>query len=247
MISAFRRRLARPFRARARAAQARGDWRAALSAYQQVVRLTGLRPPLLLQIGHMQGEIGQYDEAYQSFEGAASDPEVRLRALVGSAGVAERRGEWAVAIGFWEQVLERMAEEEGTSHAASWPLTPAVAVMHVAKCREAMGDGAGAEGDFAFALVLDPAVRFSREAVLMRARMLLKTSRTTAFRFLERSHRAYADDRGIALLLLRTALDLGQREEARRIVGGLSGDVRNDAGLKVWLEENNLLISETSP
>ena len=247
MISAIRRRLARPLRARAKAAQARGDWAAALSAYQQIALISGDRPALALQIGHMQAETGHFDNAGESFKRAAADQEFRLRAMVGLAGLAERRGDWSAAVVAWEGVLEQMALEEATGMAAAWPLSPALVALHLAKCREGAGDGAGAERDFAMALIIDPTSRRSREAVLMRARMLAKTSRASAFRLLKRSRPLYPDDRGIAHMLLNTALDLGRRDDAVAIFRALPTEVRADpAVIAVFHSHGYAVVPETS-
>lgn len=245
MIAAIRRRLARPVRARARAAQARGDWETALAEYQRVVRLVGPRPLLMLQIGHMLIELGRHEEAAASLQAAVRDPEVGLRALIGLAGLNERAEDWTAAVEAWEAVLARMAEQEGTLQPASWPMSPAVVLLHVAKCREVTGDALGAAREFAGALVLEPRVRFSQEAVLLRARMLLQTSRADAVRFLERSHKAFADDAGIALLLLRTTLEMGQKDAASGLARRLSASVRKNPGVETLLEESGLLNSAT--
>lgn len=231
MMDSLCRRMARPFRSRAKSAQARGDWGTALVEYRRVAFLLGEHGQLLVQIGNIQAEAGLFEEAEQTFKRGTGEPEVRLRALVGLGGLAERRADWHLAVSAWEKVLETMALEEGTDAAAQWPLSPALVIMHQAKCREAAGDRFGAESDFAFALVLDPAVRRSREAVLMRARMMLRSSRAAALQFLKRSRKLYPDDRGITLLLLKTAIDLGQKDEAVTIWMALPAEVARDAAI----------------
>lgn len=221
MIRFFRRRIAQRLRARAKLAQSRGEWREALADYQKAAEIIGFSSVIHFQLGNIHSELGAFDEAEAHFAAASEDRSFGVRAGVGLAGLAERRGDWMTAIARWERVLKLMAEEEGQDRSTSWPLSPAAVLVHLAKVRLLVDDLLQAERDFAFALILNPSVRYSREAALLRSRLVERTSRWAAYRMLSRSYRLFPEDAGILQALVRAALGLGQRSEVATIIQAL--------------------------
>jgi hypothetical protein len=240
MMRQIRRRLARPLRAKAKTAQGQGRWGDALRDYARVRRLIGDSPPLLLQIANMQTELESFEEARTTFEAVAKDPEFTLRGLVGLAGLAERRKDWAAAVEAWEGVLAHMAAHEAAPQRAAWPFGPATAILHSALSREMLGDGSGAERDLALAMIVDPAVRHSREAILMRSRILQRGRPADAYRLLVEGHRRHPDDRSILHFLVSMGLANGHRDTATAHARKLLAIAPRDPGLLALMNTHRL-------
>ncbi len=219
MIDAVRRRIARPFRKAAKKAQAQQQWEEALLQLKIANRIHDANLAIVLQIGNMHTELGQYELAEKCFKRVAASKPFLLRGLIGMAGLAERRHDWPDAVERWEGVLSEMAQDQAVgSDPAAWAMSPAMALVHCALGRERIGDQVGAERDLMLAFALQPEVRRSREAVLMRAGMVSPSDLTGAFRILRAAHHRYPADPTILSELARAALRIGRREEARSYV-----------------------------
>ena len=216
IIRFLRRRLARPFIREGKKHQVRRNWAAALECYKKAEGILGYRPSLSYSMGNMQVELGMYAAAQESYARAGQDPQFSSRVMVAQAGLEERGGQWGAAIDAWERVLQDMASLELSGRQQEWAMTPAKVLLHLAKCRQANGDDLESERDFNLALVLDPASRLDHEAILTRSRLLAKASKQASYRLLERGHRKFPTDQGIALALIQCALDVGRREDASR-------------------------------
>ncbi len=224
MIGAIRRRIARPFRDKARKAQSRQQWAEALLQLEIADRICPENLAIVLQIGNMHSELGQFDQAAQCYERVALSKSFKLRGLIGTAGLAERRNDWHGAVVRWDEILHQMALDQASGiDQGTWPMSASMAMIHCALSREMIGDRVGAERDLVLAIALQPAVRRSREAALMRARMAGQSDQSGAFRILRAAHRRYPDDCGILSELAQTAQRTGRREEglhyARLLVG----------------------------
>lgn len=224
----------------AKTAQSQGRWDDALRAYARVRQLIGDSPPLLLQIANMQTELGAFDEARTTFDAVAKDPEFKLRGLVGLAGLAERRKDWAAAVETWENVLAYMAVHENDAQQAKWPIGPATAILHSALSREMLGDGSGAERDIALAMIIEPEVRHTREAILMRSRILQRGRPADAYRLLLEGHRRHPADRSILHFLISMGLETGHRDTAAVHAQKLLTMAPDDPGLLALMKVHRL-------
>ena len=243
IVRFLRRKLARPFVRDGKKYQARRDWEGALECYNKAARILGHSPGLSFSIGNILAELGMFDAAQESYAKASQDPQFLTRIMVAQAGMEERRGQWSAAIDAWERVLQDMASMEQSGRKQEWAMTPAKVLLHLAKCRQANGADLESERDFNLALVLDPSSRLDHEAVLMRSRLLAKTSKQASYSLLERGRRKFPADQGIALALIQCALDVGRREDASRLGREWLASAPGDALALRLLEVNGLAPS----
>ncbi|KPF83591.1 hypothetical protein IP78_01795 [Brevundimonas sp. AAP58] len=241
MMRQLRRRLARPFRNRARAAQARGHWADALSNLKKAAALDTANPAILLQLANTQAELEHFDQAEAAFHSASHFPLFAIRAAVGLAGVAERREDWATASQRWEVVLHLMAQKENTP-GDDLPVTPAYALMHSALCREKIGDGTGANRDLGLALALGAKVRHLPEAILMRARILGGADPHAARRLLRAAVERHPKNRTIRFELMVATLRAGDRIAATRHAQILLDLSPGDSGVLAVAREHSLVL-----
>ena len=238
------RRLARPFRNQAKAAQAQGRWAEALFNLQLARRVDGDNVGILLQIGNMQNELADYAKAEASFREASNHPEFRLRAEIGLAGVAERRNDWWHAVLHWEDTLKIMAAEqtEDANAAAGWPMSPALVLLHTSLCRHYLNDPSASERDLLLAFALEPKVRRLQEAVLMRARVLSNVDVRGAYRMLKAAHRRYPDDFAILFELTKATVICGERPEAEQYAAALVAMNPSDEGAQAMIRDRGLVL-----
>jgi tetratricopeptide (TPR) repeat protein len=242
MMKALRRRLARPFRNRARLAQTQGRWADALSSLRKAEALDTGNPAILLQIGNSHTELGEYDAAEAAFSSASKTPRFIVRAAVGLAGVAERRLDWGTAAHRWETVLLAMAQKEDAP-GDDRPVSPAYALMHSALCRERIGDGSGADRDLGLAIALDARVRHLPEAILMRARIIGGADPHAARQLLQAAVRRYPMDRTIRFEAMVATLRSGDRVTTARLADALLELAPGDPGVIAFAREHNLVLS----
>lgn len=246
IVQFFRRKLARPFIREGKKHEVLHNWAAALECYKKAEGILGFKPGLSFSAGNMQAELGMFSAAQESYAKAGQHPQFSSRVMVAQAGMEERREQWGAAIDAWEQVLQDMASLELSGRQQDWATTPAKVLLHLAKCHQANGDELESERDFNLALVLDPASRLDHEAILTRSRLLAKASKQSSYRLLERGHRKFPTDQGIALALIQCALDVGRREDASRFGREWLSSTPDDALVLHLLEANGLSPSLTS-
>lgn len=216
-ITAIRRRAIRALRQKARAAQARGDWRVAKGHWQAILKLDPTNVNAGLQAANMYNELAEYNLARAGFERIAEHPFHRLHAEVGLAGVAVRRGDWESARSHWDAVLSLMAKEEQEGASPSrWPQSPAEALLHLAIAHHSLGDLPAAERNLFAAFAIDPKIRKSREALLIRSRLLSRNNLRSSYRLLAQAHVAYPEDYSIAYEAIKAAAGCGDRTAANR-------------------------------
>jgi len=252
-MRAIRRRIARPFRNRAKQAQERGAWADALGYLQIVKRLNPQNLSILLPTANMQAELGQYDEAEATFRTASVLPEYLIPALIGLAAVSQRRNDWPEAQLRWEAVLKTMAQQQsnGPDATTSWPMSPAEVLLHIALARDMIGDATGAEADLMLGMALQPSIRRSAGAALMRARLLAPTDSRAAYLILRKANRRYPDDYSILYELTKAAAIAGQSGEAQACARALialdpgnenTRSMIRDRGLLIGADQENVVV-----
>lgn len=246
MIRQIRRRLARPFRNRAKTAQKQRRWSDALFHLRLAQRIDPTNRALTLQIGNMQNEVGDHAAAIASFDTLLASPEHGLRATIGLAGVAERQQDWMRALTLWEAALTRMAAEQTAdpNSTTAWPMSPARILLQTALCRHRLGDQPLSERDLMLAFALEPATRRERAAVVMRARLLEKADVRGAYRLLKAAHRRYPDDHTILFDLTRSAVVAGDREEAEGYGRALVAMAPTDQTVRDMLRDRALKAAD---
>ncbi|WP_395650156.1 tetratricopeptide repeat protein [Brevundimonas sp.] len=244
MIQRLRRRIARPFRDAARKAMARGAWAEALANFKRVEAINPGNRSVLLPIANMHAELGEHAQAEKVYYEAAQIPEYRVEARIGMARIAVRKAEWPEARSRWESVLEAMAEDEAKSPVvrSTWSMSPAEIFLQSSLARELVGDAAGAERDLVLAMALEPPIRRSAAASLMRGRMLVKDDVRAGYRVLLSAHRRYSQDFSILYELTSAAVVAGERGEADRLARALIALQPDNASAQALLRERGLVV-----
>ncbi|WGM46280.1 hypothetical protein KOAAANKH_01148 [Brevundimonas sp. NIBR10] len=247
MSQVLRRRIARPFRDAARKAMARGAWAEALANFKRVEAINPQNRSVLLPIANMHAELGQYGEAEATFYDAAQIPEYRLDARIGMARVAVRKAEWPESLSRWNSVLEAMGEDEAVDPnvRSTWSMSPAEVLLQCALARELIADAAGAERDLVLAMALEPSIRRSAAASLMRGRLLAKDDVRAAYRVLLNAHRRYPQDFSILYELTSAAVVAGERGEAERFARALVDLQPDNPSTLALLRERGIVIANT--
>lgn len=243
MMKSIRRRLARPFRNKAKLAQSQAHWTDALANLMLAASFDRGNPAILLQIANMRTELRQFEEAETSFKTVAEHSHFAMRASVGLAGLAERAFDWEAASRRWERVLELMAQDEGRPK-DDRPVSAAFALLHSALCRERIGDGSGADRDLGLAIALDPHVRHEREAYLIRARITGYKDPRGAYRLLRAAHDRYPTDRTILFELTLATIRTGDRREAAAYARSLLASEPEDPGALGLVREHKLVLDD---
>ena len=243
MIQALRRRIARPFRNAARKAMAKGGWADALANFKRVEAINPQNRSVLLPIANMHAELGQYAQAETAYHEAAQIPEYRLDARIGMARVSVRKAEWPDALARWDAVLEAMAKDEQVSPAvrSTWSMSPAEVFLQCALARELVGDAAGAERDLVLAMALEPKIRRSAAASLMRGRLLAASDIRAAYRVLLGARARYPDDYSILYELTNVAVVAGERGEAEVLAAALIAMQPDNPSGRALVRERGLL------
>lgn len=237
-LTYFKRRMIRRARTKARAAQKRGDWVEALACWEDLLRMEPTNVNAMLQTANMFNELGQFDRATARFEQVKHGGDVgyELYAEIGAAGVAERRGDWIEALAGWERVLKIMAQEEKSKPELMerWPIAPSGAFLHIALCKHARGDRSGAERDLFMALALQSNIRRTREAVLLRSRLMDSSNIGRSYRLLKAARSRYPDDYSILYHLTKaSAMFAGRQEASENAAALLRLDPSNQSSLSL--------------
>lgn len=244
MMRSIRLRLARPFRNRAKSAQAEGRWADALANLTRAAALDQTNPAILLQIANMRTELTQFDAAEAAFRTVAESPRFAVRAAVGLAGLAERTFDWDTAAKRWDAVLELLAAD-GDRPQDDGPVSPAFALLHSALSRERIGDGSGADRDLALAIALDPRVRREREAYLLRARLAgYKNNARGGLQLLRAARKRYPEDRTILFELTVATVRGGDLREAAAFATTLLASLPGDPGTLALIKEHKLVLQD---
>ena len=246
MTQVLRRRIARPFRDAARKAMAMGAWAEALANFKRVEAINPQNRSVLLPIANMHAELGHYAQAETAYHEAAQIPEYRLDARIGMARVSVRKAEWADALSRWDAVLEAMAENETKDPAvrATWSMSPAEVFLQCGLARELVGDAAGAERDLVLAMALEPMIRRSAAASLMRGRLIATNDVRAAYRVLVGARRRYPDDYSILYELTNVAVVAGERSDAEVLAAALIAMQPDNPSGRALVRERGLLAGQ---
>lgn len=235
-ITAMRRRAIRSLRQKARTAQAKQDWQVALRHWQTILKLDLGNVNAALQAANMHNELAEYDFAKLAFERVGATASHRIHAEVGLAGVAVRRGDWESARDHWNATLSLMAaDEKKGAPQKSWPLSPAEALLHLAISHYSLGDLAASERNLFAAFAINPKIRRSREAWLIRARLLARYDLRASYRLLKQASEAHPEDYSISYEAIKAAAGCGERSIATRLAATFSSRFPNDENARALL------------
>lgn len=240
-ITAVRRRAIRALRQKARAAQARHDWQVALRYWQAILKLDPTNANAGLQSANMLNELAEYDRAKDFFKQVGASASHRIHGEVGLAGVAVRLGDWGAAREHWNATLSLMAAEETKGMSRKpWPISPAEALLHLAISCYSLGDLPAAERNLFAAFAIEPKIRRSREAWLIRARLLARHDLRASYRLLTQAHRLYPDDYSISYEAIKAAAGCGDRSGASRLAETLKTRFPDDRNARIFLSSLGL-------
>lgn len=244
-ITVMRRRAIRDLRQRARVAQAKQEWQAALRHWQTILEMDPSNVNAALQSANMHNELAEYDFAKLAFERVGAIASHRIHAEAGLAGVAVRKGDWEAARDHWNATLSLMvADEKKGATQKSWPLTPAEALLHLAVSYYSLGDLAASERNLFTAFAIDPKIRRSREAWLIRARLLARHDLRASYRLLNQAHQAHPEDYSIAYEAIKAAAGCGERSSAARLAATFSVRFPNDENARALLASLGLMSAQ---
>ncbi len=202
-------------RQKARAAQARHDWKSALGHWTVVLRLDPSNINAMLQSANMHNELADYERARRGFEHIKAFASHRVHAEAGLAGVAVRGSDWWTARRHWDETLSIMAAQEGEGIASTaWPISPSEVLLHLAIAHHSLGDIPAAERDLFAAFAMNPKIRRSREAWLIRSRLLARHDLPSAYRLLRNAQARHPDDYSILYETIKAATGCGDRKAA---------------------------------